>query len=163
MKIILIIVAVIIFLMLISAASCMYMIYRGKQAARRFEKQAQITFPASPTLPSTPGSPSILPNMQTGAAVDTGIPVYPGAESSGAGAQMSMGAGTVKTQSYLTSDSADKVVAFYKDKLGSSAMVMSSQEGTTIQQAGPTGIVTINIAPDQASGKIRISVNNITK
>ena len=43
---------------------------------------------------------------------------------------MSMGGTTIKSQEYTTDDSVDKVLAFYKDKLGPTAMVYAKRRAS---------------------------------
>lgn len=117
-KIILIVLAVFIFLGVLGMGACVYIGYRAKQKFNQFQKQVTTTFP----MPSgtrevhvQPSAPTRSESVQTGPVVDTGVPVYPGAIPSGGSGQMSLGTTTVKTQQYLSDDSVDKVVAFYKD------------------------------------------------
>jgi hypothetical protein len=76
---------------------------------------------------------------------------------------MSLGATTVKTQQYITSDSVDKVVAYYKDKMGATARVIQSGDQAMVQVAGESGVITIGISPDKNSGKTKIAISNMTK
>jgi len=76
---------------------------------------------------------------------------------------MSLGGNTVKTQQYITDDSVDKVVAFYKDKMGSTARVIQSGGQGVVQVFGTSGVTTIGIATDSSLGKTKISISNMTK
>jgi hypothetical protein len=165
-KIIVIILGVIILLGVLTIGSCVYFVYRVKQKAHQFEKQARATFPmqmGTREVHTQPAGAGAAPSEQAGPVVDTGVVAYPGATASGGGGQMSMGAGSVKTQQYTTSDSVDKVVAFYKDKLGPTAMVTQSGQGALVQVSGTNGVITIVIAPDSSTGKTKISMSSITK
>jgi len=144
----------------------MYRAYRvGRQVYTQIAKESSSTRPmraGTPevsTVPSTPAAPTPPP----GPVVDTGVAVYPGATPWGGGGQMSMGVATVKTQQYLTSDSVDQVVAFYKDKLGSNAMVTQSGGQASVQLIGSNGVTTIGITQDSSTGKTKISVSCMTK
>jgi hypothetical protein len=175
LKIILIVVGVVIFLGLISAASCVYFVYRAKQRVNQFEKQVQTTFPSRlgtrevqpvPSAPpdttgAVPGfTPGSTPGSTPGTPIDMGDLAYPGGTPSG---NSSMAAAGVKLQEYLTSDSVETVLAYYKGKLGSNAAVVQSNGTAALQAGGPGGITGISIAPDPASGKTKISVTTIAK
>jgi hypothetical protein len=168
MKIVLIVVAVIIFFMVIVGASCAYMLYRAKQKVSQFEKQVQTSFPSrtgtrggQPTEnPETPGE---NPTPGAGPAVNISELSYPGA-TLGQGANQSIfGAAGIKMQEYLTSDSIDTVVAYYKNKLGNNAAVTESGGNAVLQVGGTGGLTTIHIATDSASGKTKITVSSIGK
>ena len=165
-KIVLIVVAVLIFLGLLSIGSCVYLVYRTKQRVSQFEKQVRATFP-TPTgtreVRTQPAAPAAAPSQQAAPVIDMGVPVYPGATATEGGGQVSMGVGGLKVQQYTTSDSVDKVVAFYKEKLGSTAMVTQSGEQALVQVVGSNGVINVAIASDSGSGKTKITINSITK
>jgi len=168
MKIVLIVVAVIIFFMVIVGASCAYMLYRAKQKVSQFEKQVQTTFPSRmgtrevrPT--ATPQNPGENPTPGAGPAIDIGQLSYPGATLGQGTNQSIFGAAGFKMQEYITADSVDTVLAYYRGKLGSNAMVTQSGGNAVLQVGGAGGLTTINIAPDSASGKTKITVSSIGK
>jgi len=165
-KIILIVVAVFIFLGLLSAGACVYMVYRAKQKVNQFEKQARATFPI-PTgtgeVQTQPAAPTPVPGQPTGPVIDLGVPVYPGATPTQAGTTMSMGAGAIKVQEYTTSDSVDQVTAFYKSKLGSNAMVTQTGQQALVQLAGSNGYINISVAPDGNTGKTKFTISSVGK
>ena len=88
-----------------------------------------------------------------------GIPLYPGATSTEAPAAVPSPNGSVRIGAdYLTSDSAEKVVDFYRDKLG---LMSASPNGKLIQMVGklPSGaFVQIYISPAGAQTKISFMV-----
>src|ERR1035437_9051569 len=168
MKIILIVVAVIIFFMVIVGASCAYMLYRAKQKVSQFEKQVQTTFPSRMGTRevhpmATPQNPGENPTPGAGPTVDMGDLSYPGATLGQGGNQSIFGAAGIKMQEYITADSVDTVLAYYKGKLGSNAMVTQSGGNAVLQVGGTGGLTTINIAPDSASGRTKITVSSIGK
>ena len=164
-KIILILLAVFLLVSLLGMGACVYYAYRVKQRVSQFEKQARVTFPTATatrevrTQPVTPAAPTPPP----GPVVDTGVAVYPGATPWGGGSQMTLGTFSVKSQEYLTDDSVDKVVAFYKDKLGTNVMVTQSGGGAVVQLLGADGQTTVAIKPDASTGKTKISINRMGK
>jgi hypothetical protein len=170
MKIVLIILAVLFLFGLLGAASCVYFIYRVKQKATQIEKQVQTNFPTptgvgqTPVQPTTPAeAPGAAPTMGTAPLPDIATLSYPGAATAEGGSQNIFGMAGVKMQEYTTSDSVDTVAAYYKEKLGPSAMVTQTGGGAVVQVTGSNGVVSVTIAPDQASGKTKITVSSIGK
>jgi hypothetical protein len=167
-KILLIVVAVIIFFMVLVGASCAYMFYRAKQKVSQFEKQAESSFPVR-TTPEVPTQPGAQPDNSgggmtpgAGAPVSLGDLAYPGAAVGESRNQSLFGAATIKIQEYSTGDSVDTVVAYYRNKL-SSANVSENNGSAVVTVGGTGGITTITIAPDTASGKTKITVSSFGK
>ena len=66
-------------------------------------------------------------------AADLGVVPYPGASSTTQGSMnMKTPTGSMVTAVYTSTDSADKIVAFYKDKLGDKASIMQTGSGTML-------------------------------
>jgi hypothetical protein len=168
LKIILIVLAVLIFFSLLSAGACVYFVYRAKQRVSQFEKQVRTTFP-TPTgarqVPTQPGAPAETPGAApvpgTAPAVDITTLGYPGATPAEGGGQLNLGIGGVKVQESSTSDPADTVVAYYKAKLGPNAIVNQTGGTTVLQLLGSSGMINVTIAADQSSGKTKITVSSI--
>lgn len=76
---------------------------------------------------------------------------------------MTLGTISVKTQEYLTDDSVDKVLAFYKDKLGTNLMVRQAGGEAVVQLLGAKGQTTVAIKPDASTGKTKITINCMSK
>jgi hypothetical protein len=74
-----------------------------------------------------------------------------------------VGVGGVKVQQYSTIDSVDKVLAFYKEKLGSRAMVTQSGGAALVQVVGSNGVINVTIAADGGSGKTKFTITSIAK
>jgi hypothetical protein len=164
-KIILIVLGVLILLGLLSAASCVYMLYRAKQKVNQFEKQARATFPM-PTgtreIHTQPIAPA-APTPPAGPVVDTGVAVYPGATPWGGGTQVTGPTASMKMQQYTTSDSVDQVEVFYKDKLGPTATATQGEGQVVVQTLGANGEITVAITSDAGLGKTKITINIIGK
>jgi hypothetical protein len=164
-KIVLIVLAVFLLVSSLGVGACIYYAYKVKQRVSQFEKQARVTFPTATGTrevriqPATPAAPT----PPAGPVVDTGVAVYPGATPWGGGSQMTMAGTSIKTQEYLTDDSVDKVLAFYKDKLGATAMVTESGGQAVLQVFGANGQTTVAIKPDPSTGKTKISISSIGK
>lgn len=162
-KIILIVVAVFVLLGLVSAASCVYFIYRAKQKVTQIEKQARATFPVQTGTEGAnnqPSAPGQAPTQQSATTIDPATLIYPGATAK-EGASLALGG--FQVQQYTTDDSVDKVLSFYKDKLGPKALVQQTGKGALVQVGGQNGLVTITIARDEASGKTQLSITRIGK
>ena len=163
LKIFLIVMAVLILLGLLSAGACVYFVYRAKQRVNQFEKQARATFPM-PTgtreVPTQPAAPAQAPAQESATLIDPATLIYPGAT---AKEGASMAAGGFQVQQYVTDDSVDKVLSFYKDKLGPKALVQEINNQALVQLGGPNGLFTITIAHDEASGKTKFSITHIGK
>ncbi len=156
-KIILIVVAVLVLIGILSAASCVYFMYRTRQRVRRYESQFHTTFPTQPGIPGMHPTPS-EPAPPSGPVVDTGIPVYPGATPFGGGSQASGPNGSIRTQQYTTSDSMEKIVDFYKDKLGPNTFVTQAEGKALLQNQSAAGATTVTVSPDSRSGNTLITI-----
>ena len=166
LKIVLVVLAILVFFGLISAGACVYMIYRGKQKLKQFEQQVHTTFP-TPTgtreVHVYPRNPTETPGQPAAPVIDMGLPVYPGATTAGQGASVAIGTGTIKSQEYLTGDSTDQVLAFYKEKMGSTAIITQNGQQALLQLSGSNGYVNVAIAPDSESGKTKFKITSVGK
>jgi hypothetical protein len=112
------------------------------------------------TIPGANGSFSVsAPKSYT--AAELGIDIYPGATATQGGLSMNLPNGSWITGAFLTSDSRDQVVAYYKDKMGSSAATMESDEGAVLTKKisdKETVMVTISSKPDQNGGKTKLVI-----
>lgn len=100
-------------------------------------------------------------NNQTFTASDLGVDIYPGAQSGQGSLKMDLPTGSMITGVFVTGDSKDKVVAFYKDKLGSQASTFDA--GSSAVMSVNKGdhesvMVTVNANSGQDDGKTRISI-----
>jgi hypothetical protein len=98
-------------------------------------------------------------------AEELGTEIYPGAQSTTGGGRMSVAEVSVVTGVYLTSDSRDQVVSFYKSKLGSGASVYEfAQTATLSLRKGSRESIEIAIEakPEENSGKTKISIVHTT-
>jgi len=161
LKIVLIVLAVFVLIGLLGVGSCVFFAYRTRQRLNQFKRQAQITFPSAT---GTGGGPTESETQTSGTGeVKTGVPVYPGATPTEAGGDMSMGVGIVAVQEYTTDDSVDKVIEFYKDKLGSSVSVQQAEGKALLQVIGSSGLTNITVFHDDSSGKTKFSITRIGK
>jgi hypothetical protein len=155
-KIILIIVGVIFFLGLVVAGIVGYGIYRVAKSVHK-DANGEITI-------NTPkGSISANPD-QTFTASDLGIAIYPGATQGKGGLRMSIGSKSMVTANFLTPDSPDKVMTFYKGLAGPNAQIMSTGSGgiITMQSGSNSVTVTVNQSASENNGETQITIVNTT-
>jgi hypothetical protein len=157
-KIILIIVAVFVGLGILGASAFGFFVWRIAHSVHVSGSGNQVTL-------NTPGG-SISTNAgATYTATDLGIDLYPGAQSGKGSMRMTMPTGTMVTAVYVTSDSKDQVVSFYKNKLGSDASVYESGEGSvlTMNKGQQDSIViTVSTSPSEYEGKTQIHIVHTT-
>jgi hypothetical protein len=158
-----VVVAVLIFLSLLGVGGCVYFIYRAKQRVNALKNEVQITLPASAGTPEVRSEPEAQkPNPETTPATNLEVPIYPGATPAPGAGEISLGA-AFKVQQYMTDDSVDKVVSFYKDKMGPPALVQQSGGKALVQVTGSNGMVSVSVVHDDASGKTKFTITRIGK
>lgn len=157
-KIILIILAVFIGLGIIGAGIFTFTVWRVSRAIH-VDNGGNMTL-------HTPGGSVSTSTSKTYTAEELGTDVYPGAQSGHGSMKMDLPGMKMVTGVFMTSDSKDQVVNFYKGKLGSGASVMDSAETTMItlghgQQE--TVMVTITQDPARDEGKTKIAIVHTNK
>jgi len=96
------------------------------------------------------------------AAKDLGIDIYPGAEVQKNGSSSAtFGSIHTVTASFESSDSLDKVCAFYKSKLPNAMTTSSDQNRCTIVSNDQKNMVTVNIEAQGNTTKFQIT--NVSK
>jgi len=153
-KIILIIVAIFVVLCVIGAGIAGYTMWRVSRAFHVSGPGGQVTM-------STPNGTLTANPSESYSASELGTDPYPGAQSHKGGMRMNMPSGSMVTAVFVTSDSKDKVLAFYKEKLGSAASIIDTQEGAILTLS--TGqqesvMVTISSKSSENDGKTRIAI-----
>lgn len=119
------------------------------------------------TLSSPFGSIKTVPSNQI-KEEDLGIAIYPGAVPEKFGSIATMSSITVLSAHFRTSDSAVKVIAFYKNQAGPAAQIMSLPfgVGTQIQvqgQAGASVKILITQLANQSESETRIQIDHATQ
>lgn len=156
-KVILAIVGVIFLIGVLIVAGVAYLGYRAVHAVHEAANGGKITIPGST------GSFSVH-TAKSYSAAELGIDIYPGATPTQGGAKMEMPNGSWTTGAFLTSDSKDQVVAFYKDKLGSDSSLMDSDDGGILslkKSDKDTVTVTVTSKANQNDGKTKIVILHI--
>lgn len=152
LKIVLIIVAVFVGLGLIGAGVIGYGIYRVARAVR--------TSPDGQISINTPGGGISANTRQPVSQSDLGIAIYPGATQAKGSLHMNIGGKSMVTANYLTTDSKDQVMAFYKDKAGRNAQSMTTDNGgqITVVNGSDSISVTVFESSNMNGGKTQITI-----
>jgi hypothetical protein len=174
-KIILIVVAIVAVLGLISLAGMMYACHRVKQLVHvenGANGQMTVQTPDGKVnlnvngangqmTVNTPDGKVDLNSTETYTAADLGTDIYPGAQSVKGGMRMESPNGSMVTGIFVTSDSKDQVVAFYKSKFGSGASTFDTADGAILTL--PVGdkesvMVTVTAKPSENDGKTKLVI-----
>jgi len=153
-KIILIVVAVFVGLGILGASIFAFTVWRVAHAFHVDGSNGQVTV-------NTPGGKITANQTDTYTAAELGTDIYPGAQGGHGGMKMDLPTGSMVTGVYVTGDSKDQVVAFYKDKLGSGASVYDTSNGAllTLNKGNQESVmVTVTANSSQDGGKTRISI-----
>ena len=154
-KIILIIVAICVGLGILGAGVFGFAVWRIAHAVRVSGSGNQSTV-------SIPGAGTITANAnETFTASELGADIYPGAQSGQGSMRMTLPTGSMITAVYVTSDSKDQVLSFYKARMGSAASIIDTADGAIITL--PKGeqesvMVTITAKSSQNNGKTQIAI-----
>jgi hypothetical protein len=156
LKIILIIVGIFVGLGIIGAGIIGYGVYRVAKSVHK-DVNGEITV-------NTPKGTITANPDQTFTASDLGTAIYPGATQAKGGLRMSLGSKTMVTANFLTPDSPDKVMAFYKGAAGSNAQIMSTGSGgiITMQSASDSVNVTVTQSANENNGDTQITIVHTT-
>ncbi len=153
-KIILIIVAVVVGVAILGFGMAGYTAYR-------IARSIHVNGPGGQVMMETPAGKMTVNPSETFSASDLGTDLYPGAQSTRGGMRMQMPTGSMVTGVFLTADSKQQVIDFYKGKLGGAAVVMESSEGAVIsvnKGQQESIVVTITARPSQDEGKTRVTI-----
>lgn len=153
-KIILIIVAIFVGLGIIGAGAFGFMVWRVSRAIHVSGPGGQVTM-------STPSGSYTANPSKTYSASELGTDIYPGAQPGHGGMTMDLPTGSMVTAVYVTSDSKDKVLDFYKSKFGSAASVFDTADGavlTLTKSQQESVVVTITAKPSENDGKTQIAI-----
>jgi hypothetical protein len=154
LKIILIIVAVFVGLGILAVCIFSFTVWRIAHAVHVDGRNGEVTL-------NTPGGRITANQAQSFTAAELGTDIYPGAQGGHGSMKMDLPTGSMVTGVFVTSDSKDQVVAYYKGKLGSGASVYDSDNSALLslnmgQQE--TVMVTVSSNSSQDGGKTRISI-----
>jgi hypothetical protein len=162
LKIVLIVVAVLVFLGVIGIGTCVYGVYKVKQKFGGVVESAR-------TPSGERGTPEV--HLEKGgagseaeAAATVDVPPYPDATATEGGGQFSFGGKAgISSQEYETSDSVEQVLAFYKEKFGSKIHIQESEGKAIFTLATKGALNTVTITRDADAEKTKITIARIGK
>ena len=161
-KIILIVVGVLILLTALGIGSCVYIAYRIKQrgsAIMQGVTSGRTSFGTPEVQIEKGGAES-----EAEAIATADVPPYPGATATEGGGSLGAAGFGIAAQEYVTSDSLDKVVAFYKEKLGKKLIIHESGGNAVLQvKTGANGLTNITLSRDEEAGQTKINIMRIGK
>jgi hypothetical protein len=158
LKIILIIVAVFVGLGILGAGAFGFFVWRVAHAVHVSGSGGQVTL-------HTPGGNFSANTTETYSAADLGTDIYPGALTGKGSMRMTLPTGSMVTAVYVTSDSKDQVLSFYKTRFGSEASVFDSPDGTVLtlnKGQQESVVVTITKGSSDYEGKTQIAIVHTT-
>jgi len=155
LKIILIVVAVIVGIGILGMVTCGVVV-------RRALKNSHVSQQGDSVKADTPFGTFATSKDPEQIAKDLGVDLYPGAEmQKDASASVTMGSIHTVTAVLESSDSVDKVCAFYKEKFPSATVTSSDQNRCNLVSNDQKNMITININADGDSTKLQIT--NVSK
>lgn len=158
LKIVLIIVAIVVGLGIVCAGAFGYFVYRVAHAIKASNTGGHISLP-------TPGGTFTANSSENFSASDLGTDIYPGAQPGKGSMRMTLPTGSMVSAVYVTSDSKDQVLAFYKGKAGSNASVFDTPSGSmvTVNKTDKDSVlVTLTSSPSEYDGKTQIHIVHTT-
>jgi hypothetical protein len=158
LKIVLIILAVFIGLGILGAGAFGYFVWRVAHAVHVSGNGSDVTI-------HTPGGTLSANTSETYTASDLGTDIYPGATAGKGSMRMSLPTGSMVSAVYLTGDSKDQVLNFYKTRFGSDASVFDSSDGTVLtvnKGEKESVVVTITKGTSDNEGKTEIHIVHTT-
>lgn len=157
-KILLIIVAIFVGLGILGVGAFGFMVWRVSRAVHVSGPGGQVTM-------NTPGGTYTANPSKTYTPAELGTDIYPGAQTGRGGMTMDTPTGSMVTAVFLTSDSKDKVLDFYKSTMGSAASIIDTQDGAIItlsKSQQESVMVTITARPSENGGKTQIVIVHTT-
>jgi hypothetical protein len=155
LKIVLIIVGVLVLLMVMVVAVIGYGVYKVRKAMHVNSTTGAMSV-------NTPGFAMNADSGMKFTADELGTDIYPGAEPSKSGnLRMNIAGSSIVSATFLTSDAKDKVVDFYKSKLGSDATFMDFGGSAMLtEKKSDQDQITVTIAQqsNQSDGKTQIHI-----
>jgi hypothetical protein len=150
LKIILIVIGVIVLLCVLVAGVVGFIGYKVSKSLHK-DSNGNVSI-STPNGSITTGSSAIV------STADLGVDPYPGAIHSNDGSMnMKTSTGSMVTSVFTSSDPADKIVSFYKEKLGDQASIVQTGNGTMISSGEKNkNSVMVTITPQDNLSKIVI-------
>jgi len=154
LKVVLIIVAIVVGLGILGAGAFGFFVWRVAHAVRVSGSGDEVTF-------NGPQGKLSVNGAQNFTASDLGTDIYPGAQPAKGSMRMSLPTGTMVSAAYVTSDSKDQVLAFYKSKLSGNVSTFDTVNGSVISYSNgqrESVVVTVTSDPSEYDGKTQIHI-----
>ncbi len=164
LKIILAIAGVLVLIMVIAIAGIVYVGYRVKKKADEFKQTFKVDQSGQSVTIQTPKGPVVIgENKDAAATIAKQVPPYPGAKTTSSGGISGPGGSGFSGAEYETSDSVDKVVSFYKEKLGPKLTVTQSEGTAILQLTTATGSINIAVSREKDGNTTKIAATEMSK
>jgi hypothetical protein len=158
-KVILIILAIFVGLGVLGAGAFGFFVWRVAHAVRVAANNGQMAV-------NLPGGTFSANASESFSSSDLGTDIYPGASAGKGSMRMTLPTGTMVSAVYVTSDSKDQVVAYYKNKFGTSNVTsFDSTDGSVITYAKgqqESVVVTVTSSPTEYNGRTQIHIVHTT-
>jgi hypothetical protein len=156
LKVILIIVAVFVGLGILSVAGIMFGIWRVSRVVHVTQNGGGAVTLSTPAGTYSAGNTKVT-------ASDLGVDIYPGSTQQQGAVRVTTPNGSAVTAAYITSDSMDKVVDFYKGKLGSGASVYQSDKSAVLTLASDDKKTSVMITVSaENNGQTKVAIMHST-
>jgi nitrate reductase NapE component len=153
-KIILIVLAIVVCLGVLGAGAFGFMVWRISRSIHVAGANGAVTL-------NTPGGTIEANSAKSFTPGELGTDIYPGAQSTSGGMKMELPSGSVVSGAFLTSDSKDAVLNFYKGKFGSDASVFDTADGAMLsvkKGEQESVMVTISSKAGENDGKTKFVI-----
>lgn len=153
-KIILIVVAIFVGLGVLGAGAVGFIVWRVAHAVHVSGNGNNVTL-------NTPGGTISANTAENFTASDLGTDIYPGAQAGKGSMRMNMPTGSMVSAVYVTGDSKDQVVSYYKSKFGNDASVFDSANSAvlTLNKGKQESVmVTVSVNSSENEGKTQIHI-----
>lgn len=162
LKVVLIIVAIVVGLGVLGLGALGFIGWRVAHAVHMAASGDGVTF-------NGPQGKLSLNGSQKFSASDLGTEIYPGAQPGKGSMKMSLPTGTMVSAAYVTPDSREQVLAFYKSKMHGAMSTEDTDNGAVLtynnnNQNGQqdTVVITITSNPTEYDGKTQIRIVHTT-
>ncbi|HVU49015.1 MAG TPA: zinc ribbon domain-containing protein [Terracidiphilus sp.] len=158
LKIVLIVIAIIFGLGILAAGAFGFFVWRVAHSVH-VNNNGEVSI-------NTPAGHLSANSTENFTASDLGTDIYPGAESGKGGMRMTLPTGTMVSAVYVTSDSKDKVLAFYKSKLTGNVSTFDTVNGSVItynRDQQESIVITVTSDSSEYDGKTQIHIVHTTK
>jgi hypothetical protein len=150
LKVVLIVIGVIVLFCVLVAAVIGYSAYK---VSKSFHKDSNGNVSIS-----TPNGTITTGKSANVSAADLGVASYPGSVSTNDGSMnMKSPTGSMVTSVFTSTDSSDKIVSFYKEKLGDQASIVQTSNGTVLSAGDKDkDSIMVTVTPEGSASKIVI-------